>query len=137
MLIDAQLNDFEDFSPVKPDIYDFVIKEPVEIVPVVGEATDIGGKAYTFVIRPEIVGGEQAGKKVRRQFSNKTKATRYFLRSFLEKVGVNINDGGGFTSEDLLGRRFRGAVGERSYTDKNDGSIKKASDLDTESIVAL
>ena len=137
MLIDAGLNDFEDFSPVKPDVYEFVIKEPVEIMPIVDEQTDIGGRAYNFVIRPEIVGGEQAGKKVRRQFSNKTKATRYFLRSFLEKVGVTINTGGGFTSEDLLGRRFRAAVGERSYIDKNDGTTKKASDLDTESIVAI
>jgi hypothetical protein len=135
MLIDAQLNDFEDFGPVKPGTYEFIIKEPVEVIPVVDEQTDIGGKCYNFIIRPELVGGEQAGKKVRRQFSNKSKATRYFLRSFLEKVGVNIQEGGRFTSEDLLGRKFRAAVGERMGTGENTG--KKYADLDTESIVAL
>jgi len=136
MLIDAGLNDFEDFSPVPPGIYEFAIKEPVEVAPIVDEQTDIGGKAYNFVIRPEVVGGEQAGKKVRRQFSNKTKATRYFLRSFLEKVGVSIREGGSFTSEDLLGRRFRAAVGERIWKDK-EGNERKGADLDSESIVAI
>jgi len=137
MLIDAQLHDFEDFSPVPPAIYTFAIKTPMEIVPLVNEKTDIGGSAFTFIIRPEIVGGEQGGKTVRRQFSNKTKATRYFLKSFLDKIGVNISGSGQFTSENLLGRQFKGAVTERSYLDKNDGSTKKASDIDTESIVAL
>ena len=136
MLIDAQLNDFEDFSPVQPGIYEFAIKEPVEVIPVVDEPTDIGGKCYNFVIRPEVVGGEQAGKKVRRQFSNKTKATRYFLRSFLEKVGVSIREGGSFTSEDLLGRKFKAAVGARIGKDK-EGNERTYADLDTESIVAL
>lgn len=135
MLIDAQLNDFEDFGPVVPGIYEFIIKEPVEIVPSVDEKTDIGGKLFNFVVRPEIVGGEQAGKKVRRQFSNKSKATRYFLRSFLEKVGVSIREGGSFTSEDLLGRKFKAAVGQRAGTGENAG--KMYADLDTESIVAL
>jgi len=135
MLIDAGLNDFEDFSPVKPGTYDFIIKEPVEITPEVVDKTDIGGKMYNFIIRPEIVGSDMAGKKVRRQFSNKSKATRYFLRSFLEKIGVNIKEGGGFTSEDVLGRKFRATVGERLGTGDNAG--KKYADLDTESIVAL
>lgn len=135
MLIDAQLNDFEDFSPVAPGIYEFVIKDPVEVTPSLDEQTDIGGKLFNFIIRPEIVGGAQAGKKVRRQFSNKSKATRYFLRSFLEKVGVNIREGGSFTSEDLLGRKFKAMVGERAGTGENAG--KKYADLDTESIVAL
>lgn len=137
MLIEAGLNDFEDFSPVPPGKYEFAIKEPVETTPNADDKTDIGGQLYTFVIRPEIVGGEQAGKKIRRQFTNKTKTTRYFLRSFLEKLGVNIRDGGGFTSEDLLGRRFSGVVNERTYKDKESGEMKKTSDLDTESIVAI
>ena len=135
MLIDGQLNDFEDFGPVKPGTYEFIIKEPVEVTPIVDEQTDIGGKMYNFIIRPELVGGEQAGKKVRRQFSNKSKATRYFLRSFLEKVGVNIQDGGKFSTEDLLGRRFRATVGERLGTGDSVG--KKYADLDTESVVAI
>lgn len=134
MLIDAGLNDFEDFSPVAPGTYDFIIKEPVEVIPEVTNKTDIGGKMYAFIIRPEIVGGPMAGKKVRRQFSNKSKATRYFLRSFLLKVGVNVQAGGGFTSEDLLGRKFRAAVGERMGT--GDSAGKKFADLDTESIIA-
>ena len=134
MLIDARLDDFEDFAPVPPGVYEFAIKEPVEVKPEI-EATDIGGKCYTFIIRPEIVGGDQAGKKVRRQFSNKSKATRYFLKSFLEKVGVNIQEGGRFTSEDLLGRRFKAAVGERMGTGESVG--KKFADLDSESIVAI
>jgi len=136
MLIDAQLNDFEDFSPVPPGQYTFVVKEPAEVVPVVDEKTDIGGKLYNFIIRPEVVGGPQAGKKVRRQFSNKTKATRYFLRSFLEKVGVNIAAGGGFSSEDLLGRQFKAVVGERIGKDK-EGNERKYADLDTESILPI
>lgn len=134
MLIEAGLNDFEDFSPVAVGVYDFVIKEPVEIIPVVDEKTDIGGMMYNFIIRPEIVSGEQAGKKVRRQFSNKSKATRYFLRSFLEKVGVSIREGGGFTSEDLLGRKFRAAVGQRAGTGEKANTMY--ADLDTESIIA-
>ena len=136
MLIDAQLNDFEDFSPVPVGVYEFVIKRPVEVIPVTDAQTDIGGKCYTFIVRPEVVLGKSAGKEVRRQFSNKSRATRYFLRSFLEKVGVNIREGGSFTSEDLLGRKFKATVGERLYTDK-DGNQKKSADLDTESIVAL
>jgi hypothetical protein len=35
MLIDAQLNDFEDFGPVVPGIYEFIIKEPVEVSDVI------------------------------------------------------------------------------------------------------
>jgi len=136
MLIEAQLNDFEDFSPVKPGTYEFVIKEPVEVIPSVDEKTDIGGRLYTFIIRPEIVGGEQAGKKIRRQLSNRSKASRYFLRSFLGKVGVNIREGGQFTSEDLMGRRFRAAVNER-IVKEGERAGQKFPDLDTESIVAL
>lgn len=135
MLIDARLDDFEDFAPVPPNTYEFIIKEPVEVKPL-PEPTDIGGKAYDFVIKPEIVGGDQAGKKVRRQFSNRSKATRYFLKSFLEKVGVSIKDGGSFTSEDLLGRKFQATVGERVGT-TGDSIGKKFADLDSESIVAL
>jgi len=136
MIIDAQLNDFEDFGPVVPGTYEFIIREPVEVIPVVDKKTDIGGKCYNFIIRPEIVGGEQAGKKVRRQFSNSSKATRYFLRSFLTKVGVNIQTGGSFTSEDLLGRKFRATVGER-IVKEGERAGQKFADLDTESIVAL
>ena len=135
MLIEAGLNDFEDFAPVPQGQYEFVIKEPVEVKPG-DEQTDIGGKLYTFIIKPEIVGGEQSGKQVRRQFTNKTKATRYFLRSFLEKIGINISAGGGWSTEDLLGRRFKASVGERIYKDK-DGNEKKTADLDTESAVAI
>lgn len=135
MLIEAALNDYEDFSPIPPATYEFIIKEPVEIDQTINEPTDIGGKSYIFIIRPEVVGGEHAGKKLRRQFQNKSKATRYFLRSFLEKVGVNVKEGGQFATEDLLGRRFRGTVGERMGTGENAG--KKYADLDTESIVAL
>jgi len=135
MLIDAGLNDFEDFAPVPPGTYIFVIKEPVETKSLT-EKTDIGGPSYDFIIRPEIEGGEQAGKKVRRQFSNKSKATRYFLRSFLLKVGVNINEGGRFTSEDLLGRRFTAVVGERMGTEGASAG-KKFADLDSESVLAL
>jgi hypothetical protein len=135
MLLDAGLDDFEDFSPVPPGVYEFIIKEPVEIKPLT-EKTDVGKDAFEFILRPEIVGGDQAGKKVRRQFTNKTKATRYFLRSFLEKVGVDIRTGGGFTSEDLLGRRFRAAVGERLVTEGASAG-KKFADLDSESAVAI
>ena len=134
MLIDAGLNDYEDFSNIPPAAYEFIIKEPVETNEL-PDATDIGGKAYQFIIRPEVVGGEQVGKKLRKTATNKSKASRYFLRAFLEKVGVNIQEGGQFTSEDLLGRRFRGTVGERLGTGENAG--KKYADLDTESIVAL
>ena len=135
MLIDAQLNDYEDFSNIPPATYEFIIKEPVETTPIADILTDIGGKAYQFIIRPEVVGGEQAGKKLRKTATNKSKASRYFLRTFLLKIGVNVQEGGGFTTEDLLGRRFRGTVGERLGTGENVG--KKYADLDTESIVAL
>jgi hypothetical protein len=135
MLLDAQLNDFEDFSPIAVGTYEFVIKEPMEVIPSVDEKTDIGGKKYTFIIRPEICGGEHAGKKIRRQLSNGSKASRYFLKSFLEKIGVKVNGSGQFNSEDVLGRRFKGTVVERPYT--KDGEAKKASDIETESIVAL
>lgn len=136
MLIDAQLNDYEDFSNIPPASYEFIIKEPVESNPL-PEPTDIGGKAFQFIIRPEVVGGEQAGKKLRKTATNKSKASRYFLRSFLEKIGVNIQEGGGFTTEDLLGRRFRGTVGERLGKVGTESEGKKYADLDTESIVAL
>jgi hypothetical protein len=135
MLIDAQLNDFEDFGPIQVGTYDFAIKEPVEVIPTADEKTDIGGKQYTFIIRPEIVGGASAGKKARIRLSNKSKASRYFLKSFLEKVGCAIQGSGAFASEDLLGLQFRASVGERMGTGENAG--KKYADLDTESVIAL
>ncbi len=134
MLIDAQLNDYEDFSQLPPGQYEFVIKTPVESNPL-PDPTDIGGTAFQFIIWPEVVGGDQGGKKLRKTATNKSKASRYFLRAFLEKIGVNIQEGGGFTTEDILGRRFKGTVGERLGTGENAG--KKYADLDTESIIAL
>jgi len=135
MLIEAGLNDFEDFSPLPSGKYDFIIKEPAEVKPG-DDPTDIGGKMYTFVLFAEVVGGEQAGKRVRRQLSNRSKASRYFLRSFLEKIGVVVAGGGGFSTEDILGRQFSALVGERIYKDK-DGNDKKAAELDEGSIVAI
>ena len=137
MLLDAGLHDTADFTPIKAGVYDFVIKKPMDVVPVVDAKTDIGGKVFTFIIWPEILGGEYAGKEVRRQFSNGSKGARYYMKSFFEKIGVVITKEGAFNSSDLLGKRFRAAVGERSYTDKNDGSTKKASDLDTESAIKI
>jgi len=136
MLIPAGLNDFEDFSPLPVGNYGFIIKEPAEVVPNTSEKTDIGGNLYTFIVFAEVVEGPQAGKRVRRQSSNRSKASRYFLRTFLEKIGVNIQDGGGFASEDILGRQFKAAVSERVYKDK-DGNDKKAAELEVESIVAI
>jgi hypothetical protein len=135
MLIDANLNDFEDFSPIPVNTYDFVVKEPVEVIPVVDEKTDIGGRQFIFIIRPEVVGGEHAGKKSRVRMSNKSKASRYFLKSFLEKIGVTIQSNGQFSSEDLLGKNFRASISEVAGTGENAG--KKYSNLDTESAIAL
>ena len=134
MRLEAGLHDVEDFSPVKPGTYDFVIKDPMECVPVVDQKTDIGGKCWNFVIRPEVLGGELAGKKVRRQFGNRSKGSRYFLKSFLERIGVAVSKEGAFTSEDLLGKRFRATVGERLGKDK-DGNERMYADLDTESVI--
>ena len=134
--IEAGLHDFEDFSPVAPGTYDFVIKEPMQVIPNVTEKTDIGGKMFQFVIYPEVVGGPLAGKKVRRQFSNRSKGSRYFMKSFMDKVGVAITKEGAFNSEELLGRQFKATVNERMYTDK-EGNSKKGSDLDSESVVAI
>ena len=136
MKIEGGLHDFTDYSPIPSANYEFVIKEPMEVKPNEGESTDIGGKVFTFIINPEVVGGDHAGRKVRRQFANKSKGSRYFMKSFLEKIGVSITKEGAFNTEDLLGRKFKAAVGERGYTD-NDGNLKKANDLDTESVVAI
>lgn len=136
MLIDGGLNDFADFSPVAVGVYDFVIKKPMDVVPNRDKQTDIGGKLFTFVIWPEIVGGDNAGKEVRRQFSNGSKGSRYFLKSFLEKIGVAITKEGAFNSTEIMGKTFRAAVNERMYKD-GDGNQKKAADLDTESIIKL
>jgi len=136
MLIDGGLNDFADFSPVPVGVYDFVIKKPMDVTPEHDKQTDIGGKLFTFVIWPEILGGENAGKEVRRQFSNNSKGSRYFLKSFLEKIGVAITKEGAFNNSDLLGKKFRAAVNERIWEDK-DGNKKKGSDLDTESIIKV
>lgn len=135
MKIDGGLNDFTDFSPVKVGVYDFLIKKPMDITPST-DKTDIGGKKFTFVVWPEIIGGELAGKEVRRQFSNGSKGSRYFMKSFLEKIGVAISKEGTFNSEDLLGKKFRCAVGERRYKDA-EGNDKTASDLDTESAIKI
>lgn len=136
MKIEAGLQDFEDFSPVAPGAYTLTIKKPIEVIPSVDEKTDIGGKLYQFVIRPEIVGGPSAGKGLRRQLSNRSKASRYFLRTFLEKIGVSLSKEGGFNTEDLLGRQFKANVGERAYVDK-EGNTKKAAEIDDNSIVAI
>ena len=66
---------------------------------------------------------------------NKSKASRYFLKSFLEKIGVNIQPTGGFSSEDILGRNFRASVGEVIGKGENEG--KKYANLETESAIAL
>ena len=136
MLIEGGLHDFTDFSPIKSDVYEFVIRKPMDVIPEHDKKTDIGGKFFKFVIWPEIIGGESAGKEVRRQFSNNSKGSRYYLKSFLEKIGVNITKEGAFSSEELLGKKFRCAVGERSWKD-DDGSTKKGNDLDTESAVKI
>lgn len=136
MKIEAGLHDFADFAPVPPATYEFTIKEPLEVKEAKGEKTDIGGKQFTFVLWVEIASGDQAGKRVRRQFSNKSKGARYFMKSFMEKLGIPVTKEGAFNSEDLLGRRFKAMVGERIYKDA-EGNDKKASDLDTESTVGL
>lgn len=137
MLLPAGLNDVADYSPVPVGNYEFVIKEPMEITPDKdGAKSDINLAIYKLVINPEIAKGEHAGKKVRRMFTTKSKGTRYWLKSFMEKLGVSVTKEGQFNSEDLLGRRFTANVGERGYTDA-EGAAKKASDLDTESVKAL
>ena len=136
MLIDGGLHDVADFSPIPVGVYDMIIKDPMEVIAVVDKKTDIGGKVFTFIIWPEIIGGDNAGKKVRRQFSNQSKGSRYFLKSFLDKIGVSITKEGAFASENLLGKKFRAAVNERIYKDA-EGNEKKASDLDTESAVKI
>jgi len=136
MKFEAGLHDFADFTPVPPAEYEFVIKEPMEAKEVKGEQTDIGGKQFTFVIFCEIAKGDMAGKRVRRQFSNKSKGARYFMKSFMEKLGIPVSKEGSFSSEDFLGRRFKATVGERMYDDAQ-GNKKKAADLDTESAVAI
>ena len=135
MKLEAGLHDVADFSPIAPGKYEFVVKEPAEVVPEVADKTDIGTKMYRINVKCEIVGGENAGKKLTRRFTNKSKATRYFLKTFLEKVGVKV-EAGNFNTEDLLGRRFSAIVGERAYTDQ-EGNEKKAADLDVESVVAI
>jgi len=134
--IEAGLHDFEDFSPIPSATYEFIIKEPMLVEPVVDKTTDIGGKTFNFILYPEVIGGEKAGRKIRRQFSNGSKGSRYFMKSFLEKIGVAVTKEGAFNSEDVLGRRFKAAVGERMYNDQQ-GNSKKANDLDTESAVAI
>ena len=136
MKIEAGLNNFEDFSPIAPGAYTLTVKDPVDVIPSVDEKTDIGGKLYKFVMWPEVVGGPMAGKKCRRQLSNRTKASRYFLRTFLKKIGVKLTGEGGFNSEDILGRQFKCNISERIYKDK-DGKDKKAADIDDNSIVAV
>lgn len=136
MRIEAGLDDFEDFSPLAPGTYDFIIKKPVDVTPNVDEKNDIGGNLYTFVVYPEVESGEKAGKEVRRQLSNRSKASRFFLRNFLERIGVEVSVGGSFATEDMLGRRFRAVVMERTYKDK-DGNEKKAADFDDRSIIGL
>ena len=135
MKFEAGLHDFEDFSPVPANQYDFLIREPMEITEDKAKKTDIGGKVFKFVQFLEISSGEFAGKRVRRQFSNATKGSRYFMKSFLEKIGVEISKTGSFSSEDLLGKKFKGTTSIRSY--EKDGAPKTAAELDTESIVAL
>lgn len=137
MLVPSGLHDVADFSPVPVGNYEFVIKEPMEITPdPTGVKSDIGLPIYKLIINPEIVKGEHVSKKVRRMFTTKSKGTRYWLKSFMEKLGVSITKEGKFNSEDLLGRRFTANVGERGYTDA-EGTAKKASDLDTESVKSL
>jgi len=136
MRIEAGLNDVADFGPVPAGQYELAIKEPMEVVPVVDEKTDIGGRVYNFTVWCEITAGEHAGKRIRRGFTNRTKGSRYFLKTFLERIGVAVDEKGGFATEDLLGKRFKAYVSERVYTDSN-GQERKTNDLDVESIVAL
>jgi len=133
---EAGLHDFSDFALLPSAEYEFVIKEPLEVTELKGQKTDISGKEYTFVLWAEVTVGEYAGKKVRRQFSNRSKGARYFMKSFMERLGISITKDGAFNSEDFLGRRFKATVGERAYTDQQ-GQEKKANDLDTESTIAL
>ena len=134
-VIEAGLHDFTDFSPFKPDVYEFIIKDPMQVEPVVDQKTDIGGKCFNFILYPEVVGGEYAGRKVRRQFGNGSKGSRYFMKSFFEKIGVPMTKEGAFNSEDLLGKKFKAGVAQRGYNDQQ-GNPKVANDLDTESAVA-
>lgn len=136
MKFEAGLHDFADFSPVPPAEYEFLIREPMDITEAKGQKTDIGGKQYTFVLWCEIATGELAGKRVRRQFSNKSKGARYFMKSFMERISIPISSEGAFSSEDFLGKRFKATVGERIYED-DQGNKKKGNDLDTESAIAL
>lgn len=134
MKFEAGLHDFEDFAPIPANTYDFVIKEPLDVTEEKGKKTDIGGKTFKFVQFIEVASGEFAGKRVRRQFSNASKGSRYFMKSFLEKIGVAISKEGAFSSEDLLGKRFKATTSIRSY--EKDGAPKTAAEVDTESIIA-
>ena len=136
MKIEGGLHDFTDISPIPPAEYELLIKDPIEVKKIEGESTDIGGTQYTFVLFVEVATGAFAGKRIRRQFSNKSKGSRYFMKSFMEKLGIAISKDGAFSSEDFLGRRFNATVGERMYKDK-DNNEKKANELDTESTKAL
>lgn len=138
MRLEAGLNDVADFSPIPDGLYDFIIKQPLEVVPEEGDIrTDIGGKLYVFYVRPEIESGEHAGRELRTRFSNRTKGSRYYFKSFLEKIGVSVDETGGFATEDLLGRRFRAPIVQRPYEDKTTGQQKTISDIDTEAAVSL
>jgi len=137
MRIDAGLNDFADFSPLEKGSYSFIIKDPAEIIPVVDEKTDIGGAKFNIKFICEVASGKDAGKKVYLRKSNASKASRYFLKTFLEKVGVPIGQGGAFNSEDILGRQFKADVILRPWTDKTTGEAKTSADLDDKSILAV
>ncbi len=137
MRVEGGLHDVADLTPIKPSNYEFVFKTPLEINPDVNEKTDIGGRLYTFIAWPEVATGPEAGKKARRQFNNKTKGSRYYLKRFLEMIGITIGSDGSFNSDTLLGKRFKADIIERPYIDKNTGEAKKASDLVVDSIKPL
>jgi len=136
MKLEAGLHDVADFSPITPGVYELVIKEPPEIIPEVYDETDIGGKMYTINVQCEIASGPEAGKKVWRRITNKSKATRYFMKRFLEGIGITIGSDGSFITENMLGRKFKAAIYDRQYKDA-DGNEKKASDIDLESVQPL
>jgi hypothetical protein len=134
MLLDANLNDFEDFGPIPAGKYSFTIKTPAEVTSNAGEKNDIGGQLFKIIFYPEIVGGEQSGKRCRVSFSNQSKGNRYFLKSFMEKIGVTITGSGAFNSDDLMGKTFNAAI--TITMGKGEKAGTKYSNMDTESAVA-
>jgi hypothetical protein len=135
MLLDASLNDFENYGPIPADKYEWIIRKMPEVVINPNEKTDINTTMFSLLFYPEVSTGEMKGKECRVSFMNKTKGNRYFLKSFLEKIGVPVSSNGSFDSNDMLGKQFTAAIVITEGKGTNAG--KKYSNMDTESAVAI